>query len=264
MIEQEQVPVQFLLDDPVESLHRWSRDPELRAKNRLIDGSEYTAVELLEAIFEKARRFVDAGRADGLVSDVGRIMAIWGECLGRVRQRDFDYLAGRIDWIAKMSLLERTAAKRRLNWESPAMKYLDHLYSSLDPGEGLYWALERAGAVEKLVGDGQIERFVHEPPDDTRAWLRAYVLRHAESGLLDDVDWDMVRICRKSVSPAGWTSYHYPEFPMASPLRFTRQECEEILQSAPSFVQRLAGIGLGTRDRLRFHAGIDHRGNRST
>ncbi|MGD0767577.1 MAG: proteasome accessory factor PafA2 family protein [Tepidisphaeraceae bacterium] len=245
MIEQEQVPAQFLLDDPVDSLHRWSRDPDLKTKNRLIDGSEYTAVELMDAIFEKAKRFVDAGRADGLVSDVGRIMEIWGECLARLRQRDFGYLAGRIDWVAKLSLLERTAAKRRLSWESPAMKYLDHLYSSLDPGEGLYWALERAGAVEKLVTDGHIERFMHEPPDDTRAWLRAYVLRHAESGLLDDVDWDMVRIREKSVSPSGWTSYLYPELWMASPLRFTRRQCEQILHTAPSFIDGLRALGLG-------------------
>ncbi|MGA2443024.1 MAG: proteasome accessory factor PafA2 family protein [Tepidisphaeraceae bacterium] len=245
MIEQEQVPAQFLLDDPVDSLHRWSRDPDLKTKNRLIDGSEYTAVELLDAIFDKAKRFVDAGRADGLVSDVGRIMEIWGECLARLRQRDFGYLAGRIDWVAKLSLLEGAAAKRRLSWESPAMKYLDHLYSSLDPGEGLYWALERAGAIEKLVSDGQIERFMHEPPDDTRAWLRAYILRHAESGLLDDVDWDMVRIRQKSVSPSGWTSYLYPELWMASPLRFTRRQCEQILQAAPSFIDGLRALGLG-------------------
>ncbi|MGD0388431.1 MAG: proteasome accessory factor PafA2 family protein [Tepidisphaeraceae bacterium] len=245
MIEQEQVPAQFLLDDPVESLHRWSRDPEMKVKNRLIDGSEYTAVELLEAIFEKAAGFVDAGRASGLVSDVGRIMEIWGECLRKLRQRDFDYLAGRIDWVAKLSLLERTAAKRRLSWESPAMKYLDHLYSSLDPGEGLYWAMERAGAVRKIVSDGQIERIMHEPPDDTRAWLRAHILRHAGSGLLDDVDWDMVRIREKSVSPAGWTSYHYPALWMANPLRFTRRECEQILQAAPSFIEGLRALGLG-------------------
>lgn len=245
MIEQEQVPAQFLLDDPVEAVHRWSRDPELKAKSRLIDGAEYTAVEMLEAIFEKAKGFVDAGRADGLVSDVGRIMEVWGECLGALRRRDLDYLAGRVDWVAKLSVLERTASQRGLSWESPAMKYLDHLYSSLDPGEGLYWALERAGAVQRVVSEGQIERFVHEPPEDTRAWLRAYILRHADAGLLDDVDWDLVRIREAHESPTGWTSHRYPALRMSDPLRFTRAECEAILRAAPSLIEGLRALGLG-------------------
>jgi proteasome accessory factor A len=245
MIEQEQVPTKLLLEDPVESLHRWSRDPQLKTKAPLIDGTEFTAVELLEAVFDKATHFVDAGRANGIVPHVGRIMELWGACLCKLRQRDFDYLARRIDWVAKLSLLERTAAKRRLSWESPEMKYLDHLYSSLDPGQGLYWALERGGAVEKLVSDGQIERFVHEPPDDTRAWLRAYILRNAEPGLLDDMDWDMVRIRQKTISPAGWTYFTYPALTMASPLRFTRQECEQTLRDAPSLIDGLRALGLG-------------------
>jgi proteasome accessory factor A len=245
MIEQEQVPVQLLLDDPVESLHRWSRDPGLAAKNRLIDGAEYTVVDLLEAVFEKAKRFVDAGRADGLVDDVGRIMDVWGDCLQQLRRREFDKLAGRIDWIAKLSLLERTAAKRQIGWDSPSMKYLDHMYASLDPAEGLYWALERAGAVQKVVSDGEIERFVHEPPENTRAWLRAYILRHADPGAVDDVDWDMVRMRQKNPSPGSWPAYHHPELWMSDPLRFTREECEPVLKAAPSLMDGLAALGLG-------------------
>jgi proteasome accessory factor A len=235
-----------MLEDPVESVHRWSHDPDLNVKNRLIDGNEYTAVDLLEAIFEKAKRFVDAGRADGLVRDVVQIMALWGECLQKLRHRDFDFLARNIDWAAKLALLERTAAARRLSWDSPAMKYLDHMYSSLDSGEGLYWALERAGAVEKRVNAGKIEHFVHEPPEDTRAWLRAYILRHAEPGMVDDVDWDMVRLRVKKMSPGGWSSYTYPTLWMADPSRFTRQECEHILQAAPSLIDGLRALGMGS------------------
>lgn len=245
MIEQEHVPVRLILDDPVESLHRWSRDPELKVKNCSIDGAEYTAVEMLDAIFEKAKSFVDAGRTNGLVSDVDRIMELWGQCLDGLHRRDFDYLGSRIDWVAKLSVLKRAAAKRNLAWDSPAMKYLDHLYSSLDPGEGLYWALERAGAVQKLVSDAQIERFAAEPPDDTRAWLRAYILRHAEPGALDDVDWDVIQLREKNVSPSGGTFDTYPEISLTSPLRFTRQDCEKVLQAAPSLIEGLRALGLG-------------------
>ena len=54
--------------------------------------------------------------------------------------------------------------RRGLDWSSPEVKSLDHLYSSLDAEEGLYWAVERLGSVERFVTDGDIERFVHTPP----------------------------------------------------------------------------------------------------
>ena len=46
-----------------------------------------------------------------------------------------------------------------LAWDSPQLKHLDHLYSSLD-SDGLYWTYERAGLVERVVRQGDIERFV--------------------------------------------------------------------------------------------------------
>jgi len=38
------------------------------------------------------------------------------------------------------------------------MKYLDQMYANLDSCEGLYWQMELAGVVQKLVTDGQVER----------------------------------------------------------------------------------------------------------
>jgi proteasome accessory factor A len=246
MLEQGCVPARLLLDDPVQAVRHWSRDPELRATAPLIDGTRYTAAELLGAVYDEAKKFVDAGRAEGIVPDAGRIMSIWGDCLAKLRDRDFAALASRVDWIARLSLLERAAGKHQLSWDSPQLKYLDHLYSSLDPREGLYWSLERAGAVEKLVTDAQIERFAHEPPADTRAWLRSHVLRHAPPGLLDDVDWDMLRLrVEDERFPSGWVYYRYPTLHMPGPHRFTRGECERVLRSAPSLLEGLYALGLG-------------------
>jgi len=202
---------------------------------------------LLSAVFDEAKKFVDAGRADGIVPEASRLIAMWGECLERIRRRDFAYLARRIDWVAKLALLERAAARNPQGWASPQIKYLDHLYSSLDPCEGLYWALERAGAVETLLTDAQIERFAHEPPDGTRAWLRSYVLRHAPAGLLDDVDWDMLRLRVEGdhFSSGGWIFYRYPTLHLCAPHRFTRAECASILRSKPTLLEGLYALGLG-------------------
>ena len=112
MIEQQQAPAKFMLDEPVAALHQWSRDPDLNARAVLVGGRAYTAVDLLSAIYEKARRFVDAGRAEGLVPQVGQIMNLWGECLDRLRRRNMDYLSERIDWVAKRHVLQRAGIRR--------------------------------------------------------------------------------------------------------------------------------------------------------
>ena len=63
-------------------------------------------------------------------------------------------------------------------WDSPELKTLDLMYGSLR--NGLYWACERSGMIEPVVSEAEIERFTHEPPEDTRAWTRAMLLRQAD------------------------------------------------------------------------------------
>jgi hypothetical protein len=62
---------------------------------------------------------------------------------------------------------------------------------------------------------------------------------------VDDVDWDMVRLRVKGISPSGWSTYTYPALWMANPLRFTRAQCEQILQAAPTLIEGLRALGLG-------------------
>ena len=144
-----------------------------------------------------------------------------------------EYLASRIDWVAKQYLLDRASATRG-GWDAKRMKYLDNLWSSLDSNEGLYWGLEKAGAIQRLVSDATIERFMHEPPEDTRAWLRAWALRHVPVGTLDDVDWDMLRLRSRRQEDFSWPSYDYSTLSMPDPLGFTRNECQIVLESASS------------------------------
>ena len=68
------------------------------------------------------------------------------------------------------------------------------MYGSLDRSAGLYWAYERGGTVEQVVPESLIARFVSAPPEDTRAWTRAMLLRRADGdGTLEEVDWDRMR-----------------------------------------------------------------------
>jgi proteasome accessory factor A len=132
------------------------------------------------------------------------------------------------------------------------MKYLDLVYSSLDPEQGLYWSYERSGEVKRVVSDQEIDRFVREPPEDTRAWLRASVLRHADAGSAGEVygvDWDSIRFRSRDHPKGTWSAYTYHTMRMPDPLRSTRQECEAVLESAPSLREALEALGMEETDR---------------
>lgn len=240
MLEQEYVAPGLILDDPLRAVIRWSHDRTLRAKCRLLSGAEHTAVELQLALLEKARRFVDSGRTDGIVPHARDIMALWQDTVLKLKAGDFAALAPRLDWVLKLSILERAMSQRGLDWESPELKHLDHLYSSLS--EGLYWAYERSGVVQKVVSDAEVERFVHEPPDNTRAWLRAHVLRRADPATIRDVDWDAIRFKVRDERRGFWSSYSYYTLAMDDPLRFTKVECESALNEAASLEDALQSL----------------------
>lgn len=190
MLELDAVEPRLVLEDPLGALRRWSCDPTLRARARLLLGGNPTAVELQLGFLEAARHAHAAGGLAG-VPEADALLDAWEDTLLRLRDADLDALASRLDWVLKLRALERARARRpELDWRAPGLKHLDHLYAHVDPELGLYWAYERAGVVERLVGDDEIEHRVHEPPEDTRAWTRAMLLRAADE--VEHVDWDGV------------------------------------------------------------------------
>jgi Pup amidohydrolase len=191
MIEAGEVDPSLLLDAPVEALARWSRDPTLGATARLADGRRLTIVDLQRRFFTRAARFVAAGRCEGYVAGAAGIIETWGDLLDALDARDFDALAPRLDWVLKLRLLERALACRPdLSWRSPAIKALDHLYASLDDG-GLFVTEDRAGHIERVATEAEIAMARCEPPEDTRAWARAMVLRWHRDAVAD-LDWDWI------------------------------------------------------------------------
>lgn len=226
MLEAGAVNLSLALDDPLAALRDWSRDPSLEATADLLDGRSLTAVELQLLFLADARSFAERGGFEGIVPGAEEILALWQDTLERLQRRDWDGLSRRLDWVLKLAMLERALRQRpELDWDSPELKYLDHLYASLDPEEGLYWAWSRAGLVDLLVPEERIRRLGELPPEDTRAWGRAMLLR-AASGVVDRVDWDYVRFRLPERSPSRYCRVNLPD-----PLGATRADF------APAFIE---------------------------
>ncbi len=223
MIEAEAVNLDLTLESPLVALNSYSHDPTLQAKARTCSGRELTAVELQMLFFEEAQRFVGQGRCDGLVPRAGEILALWGDTLEKLRAGDFAALTGRLDWVLKRALIEQAMeANPHLDWESPEVKHLDHVYASLDEEQGLYWQCEEGGVVEAAVSDLDIERLRIEPPADTRAYTRAMLLRKGQAAV-EDMNWDQIRFW----FDGGYWAQHRT-VTLANPLGFTKADWDGV------------------------------------
>jgi proteasome accessory factor A len=246
MIEAEQVNTELLLDDPVEALLRWSHDPTLKSRAMLTSGEELTAVELQLRFLADAKEFVSRNGGEAVVPRANEILELWEDTLLKLAAGDFEQLAGRLDWVLKLSILQQVLDERPdLTWDSPEIKHLDHLYSSLDPSEGLYWAYDN-GFIERVASDEEVERFTIGPPEDTRAWTRAMLLRWAGPDDVDDVDWDAIRF------KTGYERYRtlYRKLELANPLAFTKRAAEGAFENATNLDELLDGLVSGKEIRL--------------
>ncbi len=242
MMEQDRIKRSLVLDDPLGAVRAWSRDPTLHSRADLADGRRLTAVDLQSAFLDEALRFVESGACDGLVPRAPEIVALWDRVLSALRAGRADQLEGQLDWVLKRSLLQRAMARRpALSWSSPQMRHLDLVYASLAPDEGLFWACDQEGLVERVVTDERIDELTRMPPEDTRAWTRGTLLRHAGLDGVDDADWDWVRVW--TAGRSGWrdsTTIRLPD-----PLSCTRAEMEAVFEGAPDLdtvIRRLSDV----------------------
>ncbi len=232
MIEAEHVNPLLALDDPLTALGIFSRDPTLSSRAMLVSGQEVTAVELQQMFLAEADQFeVGLGFA-GFVPRAEEILDLWSDTLDLLQAADWDSLAPRLDWVMKKTILERAMAQRSLDWDSPETMHLDKVYASLGD-DGLYWAYENAGFAERLLDEERIKHFCSQPPENTRAWARAVLLRTARAGSVSDVNWDSL----------SFRSEHGPlKVSMGNPLKMTEAELGPLFAANMDFSDLIDAI----------------------
>ena len=63
-------------------------------------------------------------------------------------------LAGELDWVAKLRLLNGYRDRDGLDWDSPRLQLVDLQYSDVRPEKGLYHRLVGRGAMQTLLPAG--------------------------------------------------------------------------------------------------------------
>jgi Pup amidohydrolase len=219
MIEARALPQDLTIEEPVDSLQAISHDPSLTHLVQLRDGRRLTAIEVQQEYLAMARKFVaDRGDDDDQTHDV---LARWAEVLEEL-SIDPMRLADRLDWPAKLRLLEGYRQRDGLEWGDARLKLVDLQYSDVRPDKGLYHRLVARGSMQRLLTDEEVTRAMTSPPADTRAYFRGECLRRYPAQVAA-ASWDSV------VFDVG--RENLVRIPTMEPLRGTREHVGALFES---------------------------------
>ena len=219
------------LADPVAATHEVSRDLALTRRLELVDGRRLTAIEIQREYLEAVRSLGEPAEQDTETADVLRR---WGSLLDRLETEPAACVR-EVEWLAKLRVLEGLRRRDRLEWDDPRLAAVDLQWSDLRPERSVHGRLVRAGAVEQLVDEAEVERAVVEPPTTTRAFFRGRSIArfgaHVSSASWDSLVFDV---------PGAPTLRRVP---MPDPLRGTASHVAELLESSASAGELLEALG---------------------
>ncbi|WP_326949704.1 MULTISPECIES: depupylase/deamidase Dop [unclassified Amycolatopsis] len=219
------------LDEPVKAVHQISHDPTLKAQVSLANGKKYTGLDLQFAYHEIASQNLERTGADEAAKEVLRV---WGEILDALA-RDPQECADRLDWPAKLRLLEGYRQRDSLAWGAPRLRLVDLQYSDVRLAKGLYNRLVTRGSMKRLVTEEEVLAAVTTPPSDTRAYFRGRALEKYASSIAA-ASWDSV------IFDVGKESL--VRIPTLEPLRGTKAHVGKLLDNAATaeeLVEALTG-----------------------
>jgi len=144
------VPPELALGKPVQAMEEVSRDITGRRLLRLADGRQLSALDIQRDYLARARDFTDERGTDAVSQ---RVLGLWQRALDAIAAGNLDAIAREIDWVIKHQFIERYRAANDLPLSAPQVAYADLTYHSVDRGRGLYYQLQRDGAVERTARD---------------------------------------------------------------------------------------------------------------
>ena len=237
MIEDRFLP-DLSLEGPVRALHEISRDVTCTVDVPLADGRRLSAVQLQWEYFEHAKKYVE--REDD-TEENREVLERWESVLTALETEPLS-LHRELDWVAKYRLLEAYRERGGLDRGDPKLRAIDLQYHDVRREKGLYYRLESAGKVERLVDEADVQRAVMDPPEDTRAYFRGRCIGKFPDAIAA-ASWDSLIIDTGAEA--------LQRIPMREPLRGTKAHVDELLEAshdAAALVDRPPGID-GSHDR---------------
>jgi len=218
------------LTSPVESVWRVSHDPTLTSTVELGDGSRATALELQWHYLDWVSKYAEVHGVD----DTGRlVLETWEGVLADL-ERDPASTADRLDWTAKLALLDGYRDRDGLAWDAPKLRLLDLQYHDVDRSRGLYHRLVSAGRMRRLFSDAEVERAAVSPPERTRAYFRGTCVERYGDAIVA-ANWDSL------IFDVGEEALK--RVPMMEPLRGGKDRVADLLERSPTPADLVRALG---------------------
>jgi proteasome accessory factor A len=174
------------LENPIRAIREISHDITCTRKVRLANGREASAVEIQSEYLARALRYADN---HDLSPQEKQALGMWEHVMTGLQDEPLS-LDAEIDWVTKHNLIEAYSARHSLKIDDPKVALLDLQYHDINRSRSVFYKLQRAGRVERIVSDGAIVEAMETPPQTTRAKLRGEFIRRAKERKRDyTVDW---------------------------------------------------------------------------
>ncbi len=163
------------------SFDLWSKEPV-----KLLNGRDLTALEIQEDLCERAEQFLVG---HDLPPDQVHAVRLWREVIEQYRDDPMG-LADRVDWIAKLQIIDRERERSGVDLADPKIALIDLLYHDTNFDRGLFYRRSARGHFRRMVSESEIEAATTTPPATTRAHMRGTFIQAAKHWRRDyTVDW---------------------------------------------------------------------------
>jgi proteasome accessory factor A len=230
MIEDEQLDSSLVLATPVAAIRHISHDPTLRQKVLLESGKTFTALELQDALCERAERYAERFGLESVGEEDGKlILRRWREVIEGLKE---DPMSMRhvIDWVAKKRILDGMSERHNLRANDSRLKAIDLQYHDMRADK----CLALRANLETMTNKEDVLTATTTPPDTTRAYFRGMCLKKWPTDVVA-ANWDSI------VFDIGREPLR--RVPMMEPLRGTRQLTESLIAQSSSPSELVASLG---------------------
>jgi proteasome accessory factor A len=230
MIEDEQLDSSLVLATPVAAIRHISHDPTLRQKVLLESGKTFTALELQDALCERAERYAERFGLESVGEEDGKlILRRWREVIEGLKE---DPMSMRhvIDWVAKKRIVDGMSERHNLRANDSRLKAIDLQYHDMRADK----CLALRANLETMTNKEDVSTATTTPPDTTRAYFRGMCLKKWPTDVVA-ANWDSI------VFDIGREPLR--RVPMMEPLRGTRQLTESLIAQSSSPSELVASLG---------------------
>jgi proteasome accessory factor A len=229
-IEMNALPEPIELADPVKEVWSVSHDPALTHRLTTSDGRRLTAIDAQWQLFESVARHA---RRRGVEPVWMRVLDEWEQILADL-ERDPATTADRLDWTAKLRLLDGYRDRDGIGWDNAKVRLLALQYHDVDPARSIYRRLVDRGDIRRLFNDDEVAAAAAEAPAGTRAYFRGECIRRYPSAVVA-ANWDSL------VFDIGEETLK--RVPMMDPLRGTREHVADLLDASPDAATMIRALG---------------------